>query len=116
MHKKEQSGSLNEICICEDAPNIHHLPFANDSFLFEKAIIDECVMIQRILDIYSQASGQAVHFLKSSVAFSANTGAREQISIAGFLRVELVERHERYLGLPTFVGKNNKQTVAFIKE
>lgn len=28
----------------------------------------------------------------------------------------MVEQHECYLGLPTFVGKNKKQTFSYIKE
>lgn len=41
---------------------------------------------------------------------------REQHRLANFLGVQLVERHERYLGLPTFVGKNKWQTFAYIKK
>lgn len=43
-------------------------------------------------------------------------GLYEQRMLADFLGVQLVERHERYLGLPMFVGKKKKQTFSFIKE
>ncbi|KAM2057398.1 hypothetical protein ACFX16_030091 [Malus domestica] len=36
--------------------------------------------------------------------------------MVGVLGVQVVEQHERYLGLPTFVGKNKKQTFSYIKE
>ncbi|KAM1040625.1 hypothetical protein TB2_029460 [Malus domestica] len=36
--------------------------------------------------------------------------------MVGVLDVQVVEQHERYLGLPTFVGKNKKQTFFYIKE
>lgn len=90
--------------------------FADDSFLFGKANVDKCVVIQQILDIYSQASGQSVNFGKSSVAFSANVTPYNQETLAGFLGVLLVERHKRYMGLSTCVGKNKKQMFLYIKE
>lgn len=40
----------------------------------------------------------------------------DQGILVGFLGVQLVEWHERYLGLPTCVGKNKKQTFSYIKE
>lgn len=93
-----------------------HLLFADDNFLFGRENVDECAMIQHILDIYSQASGQFVNFDKSSVAFNANVLQYDKQMLAGFLGVQLVEWHERYLGLPTYVRKNKKQTFSYIKE
>lgn len=106
--QKEQTGVLNGIRLCGEVPTIHHLLFADDSFFFGKANVDECAMMQRILDIYFQASGQSVNFGKSKVVFSANVFQYNQEMLAGFLGVQLVERHERYLGLSTCVGKNKK--------
>lgn len=34
--------------------------------------MEDCGVIQHILDVYSQASGQTINFYKSSVVFSAN--------------------------------------------
>lgn len=68
----------------------HHLLFADDSFLFGKANMDECEVIQWILDSYSQASRQSVNFGKSSAAFSAHVTPYNQETLAGFLGVLLV--------------------------
>ncbi|KAM1511683.1 hypothetical protein ACFX1Z_023336 [Malus domestica] len=113
---KEQLRQVSGIRLCEGARTIHHLLFADDSFLFGKANVDKCAVIQHILDIYSQTSGQSMNFGKSNVAFSANVLPYDQQMLAGFLGVQLVEQHERYLGLPTCVGRNKKQTFSFIKE
>lgn len=67
------------------------------------------------VDVYSQSSSQAINFHKSSVE-SANVALPLQDQLASFLGVQRVERHDRYLGLPTFVAKNKKQTFLFIKE
>lgn len=66
--------------------------------------------------MFTLATSQAVNFSKSNVAFSANVGSQEQLSLADFLEVQVVERHERYLRLPTFMGKNKNQMFSFIKE
>ncbi|XP_070673150.1 uncharacterized protein [Malus domestica] len=92
---REQLGQVSGIWLCEGAPTIHHLLFADDSFLFGKTNVDKCAVIQHILDIYSQASSQSVNFAKSTVAFSANVLPYDQKMLACFLGVQLVERHER---------------------
>ncbi|KAM2306134.1 hypothetical protein ACFXTH_025611 [Malus domestica] len=114
--QNEQLRQLSGIRLCKEASTIHHLLFDDDSFLFGRVNVDECAMIQHILDIYSQASSQSVNFGQSSVVFSANVLQYDQQMLAGFLSVSLVEWHERYLGLPTCVGKNKKQTFSYIKE
>lgn len=46
LPKRNRVGVLSGIRICEGALSINHLVFAYDSFLFKKASIDECVVIQ----------------------------------------------------------------------
>lgn len=43
--KREQCGAPSGVQICEGAPNIHHLLFADDSFLFGKAKLEEYAVI-----------------------------------------------------------------------
>lgn len=95
---------------------MHHLLFADDSFILTCASLEDCVVVQRILYVYTQASGQAINFHKSSIAFSANVELPLQEQLASFLGVQRVDRHDRYLGFPSFVGKNKRQTFSFIKE
>ncbi|KAM1981594.1 hypothetical protein ACFX15_038069 [Malus domestica] len=106
---KEERGVIRGIRICDGAPSVHHLLFADDSFLLGKAKLEECANVQHILDVFSQASGQEINWGKSSIAFNANMRGREQQGFAHFLGVQLVKQHERYLGLP-------RQTFAYIKE
>ncbi|XP_028954978.1 uncharacterized protein [Malus domestica] len=113
---KEERGVISGIRIYDGASSVHHLLFADDSFLFGKAKLEKCAEVQHILDLFSQASGQEINLGKSSIAFSANVRGHVQQGLANFLGVQLVERHEIYLGLPTFVGKNKRQTFAYIKE
>ena len=50
-------------------------------------------------------SGQQVNFSKSSVVFSENVLVQTQQLLAERLSVPIVPIHEKYLGLPTYVGR-----------
>ncbi|XP_024164412.1 uncharacterized protein LOC112171461 [Rosa chinensis] len=105
--------SYHEMChycegikICEGAPVIHHLLFANDSLLFGKATLSECQHIQSVLNAYELASGQQINFAKSSIVFSKRVPEANKLSLASFLGVAIEVKHEKYLGLPTYLGRN----------
>ncbi|KAL6143754.1 hypothetical protein ACLB2K_054449 [Fragaria x ananassa] len=97
--------------IAPTAPTLHHLLFADDSLFFSKATEEECQQYQNILYTYEIASGQRVNLQKSCVAFSRHMNMDKQLELAEILGVERVEKHDRYLGLPTHVGR--KQTASF---
>ncbi|XP_050136153.1 uncharacterized protein LOC126611871 [Malus sylvestris] len=61
------------------------------SFLFGKAKLEECAVIQHILDVYSQALGQVVNLSKSSIAFNANVGELDQVALVGFHGVKVIK-------------------------
>ncbi|KAK9940828.1 hypothetical protein M0R45_017469 [Rubus argutus] len=109
-------GSIPGIEICPSAPRINHLLFADDSLLFTEATTSACQTIQSVLTVYGAASGQQVNFLKSSVVFSKSVPCHDQVYLASLLAVPIVPIHERYLGLPTYVGKEKTTTFQFIKE
>lgn len=37
----------------ELAPRLHHLLFADDSFFFARAMLEDCGVVQKVLDVYS---------------------------------------------------------------
>lgn len=41
LRKVEFNGDLQRIKVCRGAPSIHHLFFADDSFLFARGTVDE---------------------------------------------------------------------------
>ncbi|XP_024164012.1 uncharacterized protein LOC112170994 [Rosa chinensis] len=69
-----------------------------------------------VLETYRRASGQLVNFAKSSVVFSKNVSEEVKEEISGTLGVEVVASHEKYLGLPTYVGRKKTSTFHYIKE
>ncbi|XP_062028350.1 uncharacterized protein LOC133744226 [Rosa rugosa] len=86
--KKAELGVLLGISICEGAPMVNHLLFADDSMLYAKANLQACQAISNVLEVYGKASGQQVNFHKSSVTFSKNVGIVNQRLFASSLGVE----------------------------
>ena len=74
------TGAINKsqlygVTVCTGAPLVSHLFFADDSFMFVKAELNECMMIRDLLLHYERVSWQKVNFDKSCVAFSKNVDA-----------------------------------------
>lgn len=116
IEKKQRDGHIQGISICSGAPPINHFLFTNDNFLFARVTPEECRQIMLILHKYEIAWGQKINLQKSEVSFSRNIKRNVQNSLTGQLRVNRVERHDRYLGLPPLAGRNKGQCFNFIKE
>ena len=110
------SGNMEGIAICSGSPKFSHLFFANDSLIFCKASLKECASLQRVLEIYENASGQQLNRAKISLYFSRNTPKEIQEEIKRRFEAQVIKQHEKYLGLPSFVGKNKRGTFNDIKE
>lgn len=53
--------------MARSAPEISHLLFADDSYFFFRACVDEAVILKNCFKVYSKASGQVINFDKSSL-------------------------------------------------
>ena len=110
------SGDIRGISICRNEPRLTHLLFADNSLLFCRAMIQECMHIQALLSTYEEASRQKLNRDKTTLFFSKITDTEIQDSIKDLLGVLEIKQYEKYLGLPSFVGRNKKASLAFIKE
>ena len=72
--------------------------------------------IQNLLSTYEEASGKKLNRDKTTLFFSKNTDSKVQESIKDLLGVPKIKQYEKYLGLPSFVGRNKKASLTFIKE
>lgn len=112
MENREMEG-LN---ICRNGPKISHLFFADDNIIFCKATLEECDALQRILTVYEQVSGQQLNRTKTSLCCSRNTPREVQEEIKTRFGAQVIRQHEKYLGLPSLVGRNKRNTFNAIKE
>ena len=116
ISKAATSGDIRGISICRNGPRLTHLFFADDGLLFCRASIQECTHIQTLLTTYEEASGHQLNREKTTLFFSKNTDIEIQDSIKVLLGVPKIKQYEKYLGLPSFVGKHKKASLAYIKD
>ena len=114
--KAEMDRRIKGVSICRGVPTISNLMFADDSILFCRATTGEAQVINEMLQVYANASGQCINMEKSSVYFSSNTRGNHRDEIVSLLGVKEVERFGSYLGLPTLVGRAKYQTFSFLKD
>ena len=110
------NGEIRGYSICRASPKITHLFFADDCLLFCRATSNECAKIQSILALYEAASGQQVNSDKTTAFFSRNTSVETQEELKVLLGVPVIKNYEKYLGLPSFVGREKKACFNHIKE
>ena len=106
IHKAAHDNQISGISIGRGCPKITHLFFASDSLFFCKAKEQECQKLVDILNSYEVASGQKINTDKSSVFFSPNTPQERKESILNILGPMQDSRHNKFLGLPTIIGKS----------
>ena len=70
----------------------------------------------QILSTYEEASGQKINKNKTTVFFNKSTKEDTRESIKGILGVQEINHYEKYLGLPSLVGRGKKASFNYIKE
>ena len=78
--------------------------------------MEDCDELQRVLEVYERASSQQLNRAKTSLFFSKNTPREIQGAIQSRFGAQVIKQHEKYLGLPSLVGKNKRNTFNDIKE
>ncbi|XP_019159706.1 PREDICTED: uncharacterized protein LOC109156321 [Ipomoea nil] len=76
----------------------------------------EAGVVKRCLTDYEMMSGQAVNYHKSSICFSKNTRGEIREENAGILGVVQAQNFGKYLGLPSFVGRNRREAFSYIED
>ena len=84
--------------------------------MFTKATISACDKIQSILGQYERASGQQVNRDKTTIFFSKAIPNSTQNAIKDTLNVPIIRQYEKYLRLPSLIGRNRAESFTQIKE
>ena len=66
--------------------------------------------------MYEQALSQQLNRAKTSLFFSSNTPNAIQEEIKQRFGAQVIKQHDKYLGLPSLVGRNKMNTFNEIKE
>ena len=77
---------------------------------------ESAARLNNILRVYGLCSGQCVNRDKSSILFSPNTPKPVRASLKEVLGISEEAFNERYLGLPTMVGRSKDGTFKYVRE
>ena len=91
--------------------SVSYLLFADDSLVFSRANSTECRNLKNIFYCYAAASGQVFNYDKSLMFFSTNTNQGQTEEVKSIFELNVVSKHEKYIGLPAMVGR--KKTCFF---
>ncbi|KAK5784776.1 hypothetical protein PVK06_039310 [Gossypium arboreum] len=116
LHMAREDGKLQRVKIGHGDLSVSYLFFADDSILSSKTLIEGENFIKVVVDEYEAISGQLVNFDKSLIFFGGNVENMMWEQIGRILGVRISNNPERYLGLPTIVGKRKKQAFMDFKE
>ncbi|KAL9666219.1 hypothetical protein QQ045_000543 [Rhodiola kirilowii] len=104
LDRAVQVGELQGIKVSSSAPSVSHLLFADDCMLFIKADVDHIMRLKSILKEFEDISGQRINYSKSEFFVSSNVCPDIARCIGSILGMKLVNRIEKYLGLPVCVN------------
>jgi hypothetical protein len=116
LTREENNGVITGVPTSKKGPRISHLFFADDNLLFCKANSVEWRRLTRILDKYEAVSGQKLNQDKTSIFFSRNTSREKREEIVRLSGLKAIDRFEKYLGLPTLVGKSRSKEFKSIQD
>ena len=116
LRQAEEDDIIQGIQICNGAPKINHLFFADDSLIVMKATAQGAARLQSILALYESQSGQMINKKKSSATFSKGTTSAVKSDVLHILCIPHESRWKRYLGVPVHIGAAPSKEFEYIKQ
>ncbi|XP_071680070.1 uncharacterized protein [Lolium perenne] len=116
LKTRSESSHLQGLKVAASAPAVNHLLFADDSLLFINANGDSARDARDTLDAYCRASGQRINLDKSSIFFSKKCPVTIKQELKDILNVQNETLSEKYLGMPSNVGRSTSGAFKFLKD
>ncbi|XP_062186766.1 uncharacterized protein LOC133890399 [Phragmites australis] len=110
------SGHLQELRICQGAPGVSHLLFADDSLLFFKANQEQALVVKNAILKFKRSTGQLLSNAKCSIMFGNACTDVVQKEVKEVLTVQQGGFEEKYLGLPTPQGRMKNDRFQSIRD
>ncbi|KAK2649467.1 hypothetical protein Ddye_016956 [Dipteronia dyeriana] len=116
LAETERTGDVSGFRCSSGGLKISHMFFADDSMFFSQASKRDCCVFRQVLDWYALASRQLINFQKLALCVNGRFSRQRAVMLARIVGVQLVECHERYLGIPSFTGRNKRAFFANIRD
>ncbi|XP_012851712.1 PREDICTED: uncharacterized protein LOC105971405 [Erythranthe guttata] len=116
VSKAVERGDFKGVHVAPTAPVVSNLCFADDTLIFGEATESYAANLKEILATYARVSGQEINFEKSTMMFSPSTSQEIKNSIHQLLGFQVVEQHDKYLGMPATMGKTKKEIFSFLRD
>lgn len=114
--RAEEDGQIHGFKVAPTAPSISTLCFADDTMLFCQVTEADPRGLKQLLDLYAKASGQLINFEKSSMSFRKRISPDLNVQLSSILGVQVVDRHDKYLGMPAVVGQSKQQIFSNLRD
>jgi hypothetical protein len=116
LKEAQMANELQGVKLGAGGPHITHLLFADDSVVFLEATTRSMQILKEILHDYEASSGQKVNLQKSSIFFRPGCQDGLKQSVKDQINIHCEALSERYLGLPTVVGRSKKGSFKYLTE
>ncbi|KAL0355406.1 UNVERIFIED_CONTAM: hypothetical protein Sradi_3987500 [Sesamum radiatum] len=116
LQDAERRGRLTGVSVASQAPRVSHLLFADNTLVFCAAAVEQICEVKRILRLYVRVLGQEINLPKSSMAISGGIPRAVKEFLGTLLGVRVVQRHEKYLGLPAMGGRSRQMLFRNIRD
>lgn len=116
FRRAETLGTIHGACFGNPSFLVSNLFFADDSLVFFRAMEEEGRAVRTYLDEYTRASGQLINYGKSEIFFGKLVTSNQGVKVARAIGVNIIESHDKYLGLPLSFGRSKAEVFSFIRE
>jgi hypothetical protein len=116
LQKAQRENQIRGVKFGATGPHLTHLLFADDSIVFLEAKEGSLNTLKRVLQEYEVSSGQKVNLTKSSIYFGEGLENEEKERLKGIIGINCEAISEKYLGLPTVVGRSKEGAFKHIRE
>lgn len=115
IKKSVDDGVLHGVEARKRGPSISHLFFTDDSLIFYEASLEECDSLQGLIGLHEKAFDQQLNRAKTSLFLSENTPDDVREEFKSRFDAQVIHQHEKYLGLPSLVGRWGGKKYSFQK-